>query len=111
MRLPDRITRLRAPLVAGDYGNSSRDWSAAASTDLYVKVSFTSVTEVVGDEARTFTQAKVFGGPDLDLQASDRVVYRGETYEVAGEIMPSTDGRGNLHHVRARLRRIDTAGG
>jgi hypothetical protein len=109
LHLPDTITRIRAPLISGGYGNSSRDWANATSTVFSVRTSFKSVTEIVGDEAQTVTQLSVFGGPDLDLETTDRVVYRGKTYEVAGEVMTSVDGRGQLHHVRARLNRFTTA--
>lgn len=110
MILPDVITRLRAPLVSAGYGNSSYNWAAATSTDFSVKWGWETTTEVIGDEARTITRGKVFGGPDLDLEATDRVLYRGDTYEVDGEVRLSTDGRGNPHHVRAKLRRITTTG-
>jgi hypothetical protein len=109
LHLPDVITRLRAPLVSAGYGNASRDGANATSTEFSVRTSFKSVTEIVGDQAHTVTQLHVFGGPDLDLETTDRVVYRGKTYEVAGEVMTSVDGRGQLHHVRARLNRFTTA--
>lgn len=106
MQLHDVITRLRAPLVSTGYGNSTRNWAAAGSTDFLVHWSAQSVNEVVGDEPRTVTRGKIFGGPDLDLEASDRVLFRGDMYEVDGEVMESFR-QGQLHHVRAMLRRID----
>lgn len=108
VNLHDLITRLRAPLGAGPYGNQARDWSSPSSTDFYVHWSAQSVTEVVGDEAKTVTRGKIMGGPDLDLEATDRVVFAGDTYEVDGDVMRSYV-RGQLHHVRAFLRRITTA--
>jgi hypothetical protein len=107
MRLHDTITRLRAPLVSSGYGNSKPNWAAAASADFVVHWSTKSVTEVVGDEARTITRGKIFGGPDLDLEATDRVVFDGDTYDVDGDVMRSYR-QGQLHHVRAMLRRITT---
>lgn len=108
MILHDPITRQRAPLVAGPYGNQARDWANATSTAFLVKWSFKAVSEVVGDEARTVTRGYVFGTPDLDLDAADRVVGPdGFTYEVDGSVMQSYV-RGQLHHVRAYLRRIAT---
>jgi hypothetical protein len=106
VRLHDTITRLRAPLVSAGYGNSARDWSAATGTEFTVHWSARAVSEVVGDEPRTVTRGKILGGPDLDLEASDRVLFDGDTYEVDGEIMRSYR-QGQLHHVRAMLRRID----
>lgn len=108
MILSETITRLRAPLVSGGYGNSERNWAAVVSTLFYVKWSHKAVTEVIGDEARTITKAYVFGNPDLDLESTDRVVGPdGLTYEVDGDVMRSYV-RGQLHHVRAYLRRIET---
>jgi hypothetical protein len=106
--LYETITRLRAPLTSGGYGNSDPNWAAATSTAFKVKWSHKAVSEVVGDRARTVTKGYVFGNPDLDLVATDRVIGPdGLTYEVDGEIM-SSYVRGVLHHKRAYLRRIAT---
>lgn len=110
MILHDPIARLRAPLVSSGYGNQVRDWANAVATAFVVHWSSRAVSEVVSDEPQTVTRVKILGGPDLDLQATDRVVGPdGFTYEVDGQIMPSYQ-RGSLHHVRAFLRRIDTTG-
>lgn len=102
------ITRVRAPLTTDGYGNQTRNWAVATSTVFLVKWSFKAVNEVVGDEPRTDTRAYVFGNPDLDLEATDRIIGPdGFTYEVDGEVMTSYV-RGQLHHVRAYLRRIAT---
>jgi hypothetical protein len=108
--LHDPIVVQRAPLVTGSYGNSSRNWAAATSTNYLVHWSAQSVTEVIGDEARTVTRGKIFGGPDLDLEATDRVLFDGDLYEVDGDVMRSYL-RGQLHHVRAFLKRMATTSG
>jgi hypothetical protein len=105
--LHDPIVVQRAPLTSGAYGNQARNWAAMTTAEFLVHWSAKSVTEVVGDEAKTVTRGKVFGGPDLDLEATDRVVFAGETYEVDGDIMRSYR-YGQLHHVRAFLKRIAT---
>jgi len=106
--LRETITRLRAPLVSAGYGNQARDWANAAPQEFLVKWSHRSVTEQVGDEPQTTTSGYVFGNPDLDLLATDRVIGPdGHTYEVDGEVKYSYV-RGVLHHVRADLRRIAT---
>jgi hypothetical protein len=109
VRLYDTITRLRAPLVSAGYGNAKRNWAAGTSQEFVVHWSTKSVDEVIGDEPRTVTRGKVFGGPDLDLEATDRVLFDGDTYEVDGDVMRSYR-QGQLHHVRAMLRRIDLPG-
>ena len=107
--LYDTITRLRAPLVSAGYGNFRRDWDNATSTDFLVKWSQRSNSEVVGDEPQTSAGAYVFGNPDLDLLATDRVIGPdGVTYDVDGEVKYSYV-RGQLHHVRADLQRIAEA--
>ncbi|MFC7276226.1 hypothetical protein ACFQS1_19715 [Paractinoplanes rhizophilus] len=107
MILRETITRLRAPLTSGGYGNQERDWANATSEDFLVKWSHKAVSEVIGDEARTVTKAYVFGNPDLDLESTDRVIGPdGLTYDLDGDVMRSYV-RGQLHHVRAYLRRID----
>jgi hypothetical protein len=107
--LGTEITRLRAPLVSSGYGNSERDWPNAVSETFLVHWSHRAVSEVVGDEPQTVTRVKILGGADLDLEATDRVVGPdGSTYEVDGEVMRSYP-RGQLHHVRAFLRRITTS--
>lgn len=107
MQLHDTISRLRAPLVSAGYGNNSRNWAAATSTDFLVHWSAQSVNEVVSDEPRTVTRGKIFGDATLDLLSSDRVVFAGDTYEVDGDVMNSYR-YGQLHHVRAMLRKITT---
>lgn len=106
MRLHETITRLRAPLTSGGYGNQTRNWASASSQEFLVKWSHKAVTETVGDEARTTTKGYVFGDQYLDLEATDRIIGPdGLTYEVDGEVMRSYV-RGQLHHVRAFLRRV-----
>jgi hypothetical protein len=106
--LHDKITRLRAPLASGGYGNQARDWANANATSFAVHWSAQSAGETVGDEPRTTTRVKLLGDQYLDLEATDRVIGPdGNTYQVDGEILPSYR-RGQLHHVRAFLRRIAT---
>jgi hypothetical protein len=105
--LHDPIAVQRAPLTSGGYGNQARNWSAATSADYLVHWSAQSVTEVVGDKAQTVTRGKIFGGPDLDIEATDRVVFAGDTYEVDGDVMRSYR-LGQLHHVRVFVKRIAT---
>jgi hypothetical protein len=108
--LADTITRLRAPLVAGGYGNQDRDWANAVPEDLACYVSFVSSTEEVVNLAETQTVGKVTVGPDADIEPTDRIVHLGLTYEVEGDVMPSLR-RGVLHHHRFRMRRVELAAG
>lgn len=106
MILHDQITRLRAPLVSDGYGNGKPDWNSPASAEYLVHWSAKSTAEVVGDEPQTSTRVYIIGTPDLDLVETDRVTGPdGLMYEVDGEVMRSYR-RGQVHHVRAFLRRI-----
>lgn len=106
--LRDAITRLRAPLVSSGYGNMGRDWANATSTEFPVHWSAQSATEVIGDEPQTVTRARILGDEFFDLEATDRIIGPdGLLYEVDGEIRCSYR-LGQLHHVRAFLRRIAT---
>lgn len=108
--LSDMITRVRAPLIAAPYGNASPDWANATSTDYPCYVSFVSSTEDVVNLDQTQTRAKVSLPPDADIEPTDRMVYRGSTYEVEGDVMPSMR-RGVLHHQRVVLKRVELAAG
>ena len=110
MILHDPITRLRATLVGDGYGNDKPDWSNPASETYTVHWSAKSSAEVVGDEPQTSTRVYIIGNPDLDLTESDRVTGPdGLLYEVDGEVMRSYR-RGQLHHVRAFLKRVAISG-
>ena len=106
MILNDQITRLRASLTSDGYGNQTRNWATPTSTLFLVRWSSQAANEVVGDEPRTVTRAKILGDQYFDLEATDRIVGPdGNTYEVDGEVQRSYE-RGQLHHVRAFLQRI-----
>lgn len=108
--LTDTITRLRAPLISTGYGNSGRDWNNPTSQVYACYVSFASSTEDVVNLDQTQTRAKVTLGPEADIDPTDRMLYRGNTYEVEGDVMPSLR-RGVLHHQRVVLRRVELAAG
>lgn len=106
------IVRLRPGSVADGYGNTVADWSSPTTAPFTVHWSPQSVSEVVGDEPQVVSRVKVFGWPPFDLEAGDRVTGPdGALYEVDGEVMRSYHPRsGELHHVRAFLRRIAITG-
>ena len=106
------ITRLRATTASDGYGNQAPSWASPASQAFTVHWSPQSVSEVVGDEPQTVTRVKVFGWPPFDLEPTDRVLGPdGDTYEVDGDVMRSYHPRsGQLHHVRAMLRRTGITG-
>ncbi|GAB7039706.1 MULTISPECIES: phage head completion protein [Catenuloplanes] len=105
MQLRDRITRLRAPLIADGYGNQGPDWPAAVTAVLRASVQPASSTEDVVDEQRTVTRWRVWLPRTADLLATDRIEWDGQTYEVEGDVEHWKD-RGQLHHLEAVMIKV-----
>lgn len=106
MILRDKVTRLRAPLVDGPYGNQTRDWANATAVTYAAEVQPVSSTEEVVNQQRTETRWRLFLGPSADLEATDRILWDGDTYEVDGEV-ERHKRRGALHHLEAVLLRVE----
>lgn len=105
MILRDSVTRLRAPLTSGGYGNQKRDWAAATSTSYPAAVQPVSSAEEVVDQVRTATRWRLFLPRSADLLASDRIEWDGGTYEVEGDV-ERWKRFGRLHHLEAVLFRV-----
>lgn len=104
----DSITVLKAPLVTDEYGTpgTERDWAAATST----VVEGCSVQPVAGAEYDQGREAvtvrwRVYAPAGTDLRAGDRVVYRGDTYDVEGDGQAWPSATGGLDHVQALMER------
>lgn len=108
MILSDAVVRQRAPLIAGPYGNQQRDWPNATSVTYTAELQPVSSTEDIVNQQQTVTRWRLFLGPDADLQATDRVVWDGDTYEVDGDV-ERWKRWGVLHHVEAVLMRVNLA--
>lgn len=106
MILHDRVTRLRASLTDGPYGNQQRDWANASSVDLSADVQPVSSTEDVVNQQQTVTRWRLTLYPSSDLEPTDRVVWDGDTYEVEGAV-ERWKRRGAVHHLRAVLMRVE----
>lgn len=110
MRLGDQVTRVRAELVDIGYGNQGRDWNNTTEQPYAAEVQPVSSTEDVVNQQQTVTRWRLFLGPDADLEATDRIVWDGDTYEVDGDV-ERWKRRGVLHHLEAVLMRVDLAEG
>ncbi|WP_280836138.1 head-tail adaptor protein [Micromonospora sp. A200] len=101
------MTRVRAALVDGPYGNQDRDWDNAPPGVAYpAEVQPVSSTEDVVNQQQTVTRWRMFLGPQADLEATDRVQWDGDTYEVDGDV-ERHKARGRLHHLEAVLMRVE----
>lgn len=106
----DSVTRLRAPLVTGPYGNELYDWPNATSVDYAAEVQPVSSTEDVVNQPQTVTRWRMFLLPDANVKATDRIVWAGLTLEVDGEV-EQWRPRGRLHHFEAVLKRVSVTAG
>lgn len=98
------VTVQRAPLVT-DHGNQIRDWSAAAGH----AISGCVVVPQPGSEnninrSGTVAPFLLIAPAGADLEASDRVVYSGRTFEVDGPVRRWDTGV--LDHVEADLQEV-----
>lgn len=104
------VVRRRAPLVDDGWGNQTRDWGQAVDTELVgVNVQPNNQNEddgVLRTVVTTSWRVQSAPGVDLDVVASDRVVYDGVECEVVGEVARWTDPAvGGIHHVEFTIRR------
>jgi hypothetical protein len=110
MRLRDRVTVLRSVPVTGPYGTQEPDWTVPAQVIYPAEVQpiVKPSDEALVNQDRTKTILRAFLPAMVDLQATDRVVWAGLTYEVDGE--PKHWYRaGRPHHVQVLL--VRTVGG
>ena len=107
--LRDEMTRIRAPLVADEYGTpgTARDWANATET----VIDGCSVQPVSGREYDQGREAvtirwRVYAPVGSDLAAGDRVRFAGELYEVDGPGRDWPSPTGGLDHVEALLKKV-----
>lgn len=86
---PHSIDVLRAPLVAGDYGNATtREWAdASTSTITGCSVQPAPSSEYAIDRDSITTRLLAFVPAHADIEATDRVVWSGETYDIDGDVL------------------------
>lgn len=112
-RYRQRVTVLRAPLVAGAYGRQTRDWPAARGHELVGTMQPLSSSEDSDDQAQTLTRWRLsltrwrlYVPGRSDLLATDRVRWAG----VEGDLEVDGDVERWPRHTRAALRPTELAG-
>ncbi len=98
----DTVTLLRAPIVTNPYGNSGRDWSVATERTVAANVQGPSGGEDLAEGNRVTSRWRLFLPATADLAPTDRVRWKGEVYDVDGEVF-ARRGR----HVKALLARVE----
>jgi head-tail adaptor len=79
------ITRQRAVMVPDAYNNTVPNWTSPAEITLTVRgVEPVSSIEESGGRQAVITGYRVYLDPGSDINAGDRAVMRGATYEVDG---------------------------
>lgn len=108
----DTFVVRRAPLVTNPRDNTQyRDWDNATDTLvtnaqvqpflLSEKLNF----EITKEREFARTGIRFFAPADTDVQHTDRIIYRGEQYDVLGHDGDWTNFRGKVDHVAFIARR------
>ena len=106
MKLSDTVQRLRATATGDGYGNDQLDWSVPDTQTLPAEVQPLSAAENVVDQQRTTTRWRMWLGPHVDVLATDRFVWDGDTFEVEGDV-ERWKIRGRLHHLKVILIKVE----
>jgi hypothetical protein len=103
----DTITVLRAPLAVDRFNAEYRDWPRATATEL-VGVAMQPLANLEQPAGREFvtTRYRLVAPSTADLLATDRVLWRGVTFELAGPPEVWADMRNVAHHIEAALVRM-----
>lgn len=103
----DSITVVRAPLVMKN-GMQVRDWANATThTVSRVQVAGASTTRDFDRTLNVEDKRLLRAAYNADIQAGDRVVWEGETYEVDGEVLRTKSPTGRVSSCRTNLKRWD----
>lgn len=104
--LRDWVTVLNATATEDAYGNLILNWGAAVETVEPAHVHPASSDETVVNEDTVVTRWKVTLSPVTVATALSRVEWRGDTFEIDGDVMPAIDSRGRIRHCSAFLRMV-----
>lgn len=98
------VTIRRPGTTTDRYGANVKDWSAATDTDVDGWLAQTSAAEVndLGREGER-SDWTLYVPAGTDIEAGDRVIWGGTTFEVDGPPNRAWTPRGE-HHVEARLK-------
>ena len=106
----DTVTVLRAPLKSVR-GTKIRDWNSTTTVDGVTSrtlndVLITAQATVQDRDGRELSISdthKLRAMYDADIQAGDRVIWNGETYEVDGEVFKTKSPTGRVSSTRCAI--------
>lgn len=103
----ESVTRLRAPLVEDEYHNEVQDWSGASPLTITgCLVQPLSSSEYTIEREAITTRWRLFAPTGSDVKATDRVVWRGDTFEVEGDPQTWDSPSGATSSMQALLRKV-----
>ena len=100
------ITRIR-PGTKTERGSAVPDWKNTDRLTINgcsVQPAGTSLTQD-GRIAGIMDGLTVYGPPDADVQAGDRIEYGGKVYTINGEVLSWPSATGGLDHIQLNLER------
>lgn len=99
------VTHLRAPLVAGRYGNEARDWSNAVETEAEAWIGQTST--ITNERGAIVTITRLMLAAGFDVVEGDRFTLPNDTTgDVVGRPNRANTPRGE-HHVEADVHVVE----
>ena len=105
MRLADTITRQRATAGTGPYGGGDLDWTTPTTATYAAEVYNPSSLEDLDTGDRVTTRLVVQTYPDADITARDRVVWKGDTYEIDSDV-EKLSAHGTVRSLRFVILRV-----
>lgn len=103
MAYHDSAVRQRATSTTDRYGNDVLDWTTPAEVTISCTIQPADSSENVVDRDTVVTRYRLFCAPGTDVVSSDRLVWRGRTFEVDGDLEEHSR-KGTPHHLEAFLR-------
>ena len=100
----DSVVVIRAAITK-KHGSEVFDWANATSTTLTgVQVTPQQTSREFGDRTLQITERYTLRASyDADIRAGDRIVWRGETYEIDGEVFHTESPTGRVSSTRCSL--------
>lgn len=102
--MDDSVTRYRAPVTKHN-GQDIYDWAnAVAKTIEDVQIIEQSTARVFEDRTLNVSERYTLRGPyDADIQAGDRIGWKGNTYEIEGKVFHTKSPTGRVSSTRCTL--------
>lgn len=103
----DTVTRLRGNATTDEYGNDAIDWSAPAEVDVAPSLVQPAATSELDGDREAITTRWTWRMPaGADVIGTDRARWRGEVYQIDGDVQPWDSPTGALDHKVCSLSKV-----